>query len=326
MTQRFGSKSILVTQQNLNNHLGVPLTVARLRSNHLYALFELGASAVGEIDHLAAIVRPKVSALLNARAAHLEGFGSIGGVVQGKGEIIDHTSLDGTVVLNSDEPAFAEWVKRAGPRSVFSVGRYSADLIWSQVSDQELRMLVEGREITASLPTLGQHFMENAAFASAMAIAAGATDQEIIDGLKAASIESGRMTPVHLGKTLLIDDTYNANPQAVRAAIDWLATRPGTRVLTMGGLSELGDSAESEMKALGAYAKSKGIDRLIATGSGGPIADGYGEAAEYFATHDEVSESLIESALDADVILVKGSRSAQMDRVVNALKRQRGVR
>ena len=150
MTQRFGSKSILVTQQNLNNHLGVPLTVARLRSNHLYALFELGASAVGEIDHLAAIVRPKVSALLNARAAHLEGFGSIGGVVQGKGEIIDHTSLDGTVVLNSDEPAFAEWVKRAGPRSVFSVGRYSADLIWSQVSDQELRMLVEGREITAS--------------------------------------------------------------------------------------------------------------------------------------------------------------------------------
>lgn len=326
MTQRFGSKSILVTQQNLNNHLGVPLTVARLRSNHLYALFELGASAVGEIDHLAAIVRPKVSGLLNARAAHLEGFGSIGGVVQGKGEIIDHTSLDGTVVLNSDEPAFAEWVKRAGPRSVFSVGRYSADLIWSQVSDQELRMLVEGREITASLPTLGQHFMENAAFASAMAIAAGATDQEIIDGLKAASIESGRMTPVHLGKTLLIDDTYNANPQAVRAAIDWLATRPGTRVLTMGGLSELGDSAESEMKALGAYAKSKGIDRLIATGSGGPIADGYGEAAEYFATHDEVSESLIESALDADVILVKGSRSAQMDRVVNALKRQRGVR
>ena len=168
--------------------------------------------------------------------------------------------------------------------------------------------------------------MENAAFASAMAIAAGATDQEIIDGLKAASIESGRMTPVHLGKTLLIDDTYNANPQAVRAAIDWLATRPGTRVLTMGGLSELGDSAESEMKALGAYAKSKGIDRLIATGSGGPIADGYGEAAEYFATHDEVSESLIGSALDADVILVKGSRSAQMDRVVNALKRQRGVR
>ena len=94
----------------------------------------------------------------------------------------------------------------------------------------------------------------------------------------------------------------------------------------MGGLSELGDSAESEMKALGAYAKSKGIERLIATGSGGPIADGYGEAAEYFATHDEVTESLIESALDADVILVKGSRSAQMDRVVNALKRQRGVR
>ena len=166
--------------------------------------------------------------------------------------------------------------------------------------------------------------MENAALASAMAIAAGATDQAIIQGLQAASIEAGRMTPIQMGKTLLIDDTYNASPQAVRAAIDWLATRSGFRILTMGGLSELGDLAEQEMHALGVYAKSKGIDRLIATGTANPVAEGYGENAQYLPTHDEVSASLIESARYADVILVKGSRSEHMDRVIDTLKLQRG--
>jgi UDP-N-acetylmuramoyl-tripeptide--D-alanyl-D-alanine ligase len=324
MARRSGSESILVTQGNLNNHLGVPLTMARLRPHHPYALFELGASAVGEIDHLASIVRPQISALLNARAAHLEGFGSIAGVIQGKGEIIDQTAIDGTVVLNRDEPAFDEWVTRAGSRHVISVGRNAADLIWSQTSDQVLEMRYGDRELSVSLLTLGQHFIENAALASAIAIAAGATDQEIIEGLEAASIEPGRMTPIQLANTLLVDDTYNASPQAVRAAIDWLATRQGVRVLAMGGLSELGESAESEMHALGTYAKSKGIECLVATGTALPIAEGYGADAQYFPTHDEVSSFLIESACEADVILVKGSRSAQMDCVVNTLKLQQG--
>jgi UDP-N-acetylmuramoyl-tripeptide--D-alanyl-D-alanine ligase len=245
-------------------------------------------------------------------------------VIRGKGEIIDHTAIDGTIILNRDEPAFQEWVKRAGSRQIISVGRTNADLIWSQVSDQGVRMVYADREINASLPTLGLHLMENAALASAMAIVAGATDQAIIQGLEAASIEPGRMTPIQMGKPLLIDDTYNASPQAVRAAIDWLATCSGIRILIMGGLSELGDLAEQEMHALGIYAKSKGIDRLIATGTANPIAVGYGENAQYLSTHDEVSASLIESARDADVILVKGSRSAHMDRVIDILKLRRG--
>ena len=324
MARRSGSERILVTQGNLNNHLGVPLTMARLRPHHPYALFELGASAVGEIDHLASIVRPQISALLNARAAHLEGFGSIAGVIQGKGEIIDQTAIDGTVILNRDESAFDEWVKRAGSRHVISVGRHAGDLTWSQTSEQGLEMHYGDRELSVSLPTLGQHFMENAALASAMAIAAGATDHEIIKGLEAASIEPGRMTPIQLENTLLVDDTYNASPQAVRAAIDWLATRQGVRVLAMGGLSELGEAAEAEMQALGSYAKSKGIERLVATGTALPIAEGYGADAQYFPTHDEVCNFLNTSAREAEVILVKGSRSAQMDRVINTLKLQQG--
>ena len=324
MARRSGSGSILVTQGNLNNHLGVPLTMARLRPHHPYALFELGASAVGEINHLASLVRPQVSALLNARAAHLEGFGSIAGVIQGKGEIIDQTATNGTVILNRDEPAFGEWLNRAGSRRVISVGREAGDLVWSQVSDQGLQMYYDGSVLNASLPTLGQHFMENAALASAMAIAAGATDQEIIDGLEAATIEPGRMTPIQLVDTLLVDDTYNASPQAVRAAIDWLATCHGVRVLAMGGLSELGEVAESEMHMLGAYAKSKGIDRLVATGTAMPIVEGYGADAQYFPTHDGVCDFLTENVRDANVILVKGSRSAQMDRVITAFKLRQG--
>ena len=235
MTIRFGYHDILATEGNLNNHLGVPITMARLRPHHPFALFELGASAVGEIAYLAAMVRPIVSALLNARVAHLEGFGSIDGVIQGKGEIIDYTDPDGTVVLNSDEPAFDQWLQRAGDRKVISIGRNNADVCWTPESSQRVSLQFDSGQIHVSLPTLGYHFMENAAAAAAMALAAGATADEIQLGLKTAVIEPGRMTPRLLGSCLLVDDTYNASPRSTRAAIDWLSEQGGTKILAVGG-------------------------------------------------------------------------------------------
>jgi UDP-N-acetylmuramoyl-tripeptide--D-alanyl-D-alanine ligase len=320
-----GENEILVTQGNLNNQLGVPLTMARLRPHHPFALFELGASAVGDIDHLTSIVRPRISALLNARAAHLEGFGSIDGVVQGKGEIIDHTALDGMVILNQDEPSFGQWRTRAQSREIISFGQNNADVTWSARSAQDLTLSYQDRVIHARLATLGTHFMENAAAASAMAIAAGANDDHIRLGLEEASIEPGRMTPIALPNCLLVDDTYNASPEAVRAAIDWLSSQSGVRILVMGGLSELGQSADSEMQALGQYARAKGLDRVVTTGTAQSIAEGFGSNALYFQAHDEVSDYLMQQAGDADVVLVKGSRSAQMDRVIRALKQQGGL-
>lgn len=322
--RRMNHNEILVTQGNLNNHLGVPLTMARLRAHHPFALFELGASAVGDITDLASIARPQISALLNARAAHLEGFGSIAGVIQGKGEIIDQTDPDGTVILNADEPALKQWSERAGDRHVITFGRKMADVRWTPMSQHEVRFDAQDLAITVRLPTLGQHFMENAAAAAAMALAAGATEEDIRRGLETAVIEPGRMTPIQLEPCVIVDDTYNASPQAVRAAIDWLAHRSGHRILVMGGLSELGDAASLEMEALGAYAKSQGIEQLVATGTAAPIAEGFGVGSFYVETIEETLSHLSQMVAYTDVMLIKGSRSAQMNLVVDALRCQQG--
>lgn len=317
-------QDILVTRGNFNNQLGVPLTASRLRANHAYAVFELGASKVGDIDHIAGIVRPKVSALLNARAAHLEGFGSREGVVQGKGEIIDHTACDGVVVLNADEAAFPIWQKRAGDRVVQTFGQVSADVLWQPLTDQRMRLIFEGTEVDVELPTLGVHFMENAAAAVAVSRAAGAWVEDMVDGLQSAVIEPGRMTPYQCGSMRLIDDTYNASPEAVRAAIDWLARQSGARLLILGHLAELGEAADSEMHALGRYARTQGIDQLIAVGQAKPIAEGFGAMAHYVENIEALQFEIKKRVAGVDVALVKGSRAAQMDRVVAYLQTLQG--
>jgi len=313
-------QQILVTRGNFNNQLGVPLTAARLRPEHAFAVFELGASAVGDIAHIAAIVRPHVSALLNARAAHLEGFGSMQGVIQGKGEIIDHTDVRGTVVLNCDEPAFQTWRARAGQRAVRTFGRQTGDVQWHPKTDQSFDLRIDGDTFEVRLPTLGQHFMENAAAAAAVCFAVGATHEDIHAGLQSARIEPGRMTPIDLPGLRLIDDSYNASPEAVCAAIDWLATQPGQRMLVMGHLAELGAESGAEMHRLGRYAKAQGLDALIAIGDAQPIAEGYGDGAHYFASIANLAPQLIGLVASMDTVLVKGSRSAQMDRVVAMLQ------
>lgn len=310
---------VLVTHGNLNNQLGVPLTAARLRADHAFAVFELGASAVGDIAHLAAIVRPHVSALLNARAAHLEGFGSIAGVVEGKGEIIDHTDSDGVVILNRDEPAFPIWRERAGSRTVRTFGRHAADVQWHPRSDQEMTLTLDGRSINLRLPTLGHHFMENAAAAAAVCLAVGASEEDLVKGLESAAIEPGRMTPIALAGLRLIDDTYNASPDAVRAAIDWLSDQPGQRMLVLGHLAELGPGAAQTMRELGAYTKQKGIDQMIAVGDGLPFAEGYDEGSLYFHDMAALTAAITSLVTETDTVLVKGSRSARMDQVVSTL-------
>ena len=319
-----GSSKVLATQGNLNNHLGVPLTMSCLRQKHQFALFELGASALGEIGQLTSIIRPKTSGILNAREAHLVAFGSIEGVIQGKGEIIEHTDPNGTVILNRDDMAFDSWLECAGSRQIISFGQKQGDVTWTPVSEQKVRLVFGDRRINIRLATLGQHFMANAAAAAAMAFSIDASDRAVLLGLEEAHIEDGRMTPIRIGAQLLIDDTYNASPQSVRAAIDWLSLKAGERVVIMGGLTELGPVAESEMAALGIYAREKGINRLIATGSGLPIAEGFGPNAIYIETINNLVSELSGLTTHADIILVKGSRSERMDRVVDAFKQIEG--
>jgi UDP-N-acetylmuramoyl-tripeptide--D-alanyl-D-alanine ligase len=323
--QRLSGSDILVTQGNLNNQLGVPLTVSRLRAHHACAVFELGASAVGDIAHIASIVKPRYSALLNARAAHLEGFGSIAGVVQGKGEIIDHTDSDGCCVLNADEPAFETWKARAGSRHVTSFGRTQADVTWRPRTDSQVTLSLRGDAFDVVLPTIGHHFMENAAAACALTSAAGATVEDMVTGLESARIEPGRMTPIHLPSLLLVDDTYNASPEAVTAAIDWLAGQQGRRVLVLGGLAELGQEASSVMYQLGAYAKDRGIESLVTVAEGAPIAHGFGAGALHFESVEALASELDTALFDAEVVVVKGSRASQMERVISLITASQGV-
>ena len=323
--RRLGYDDILVTRGNFNNQLGVPLTASRLRPHQGFAVFELGASKVGDIAHLAKIVKPHFTALLNARAAHLEGFGSIPGVIEGKGEIIDHTDLGGTCVLNRDEPAFETWNKRAGTRRVVTFGKRDADVVWCAQDASRVKLRVFGDSLDVLLPTLGQHFMENAAAACALTGVAGATLEDMRLGLETAVIEPGRMTPIRLPNLLLIDDTYNASPEAVTAAVDWLAQQAGVRTLVMGALAELGDDAEAAMFRLGQYAKQRGVDQLIAVADAAPIADGFGADAQHFESLDRLQSEVGHAVEVADVVLVKGSRASRMDRVIDWISSAQGA-
>ncbi len=243
-----GMGSTLATEGNLNNHIGVPLTLFRLAPEHRYGAIELGASGLGEIAHTVALVRPDVAILTNAGQAHLEGFGSYQNIVIAKGEIIDGVSSDGVVVLNHDDPAFGEWVERAGQRQVIGVsgaGHPGADYraVASKPAEEGYDVQVhgpDGWQCQVHIPLAGEHNIANGLMALAACRALGATDQQVIDGLRSVQAVKGRLqvlTPA-AGFTL-IDDSYNANPSSMKVAVDVLAGYSGVRIAIFGAMAEL---------------------------------------------------------------------------------------
>lgn len=315
--------SVLVTRGNFNNQLGVPLTLMRLTASIEVAVLELGASAVGDIQTLGQWSRPHIGCVLNARDAHLETFGSLANIVRGKGELIDCVSMNGTVVLPAEDPALSTWSTQVGARDLWTFGRHAGDVRYTPRSDRLVTFETPLGRADVMLPTIGLHFMENASAAIAMAMAADADLDSCVRGLGEAVIEPGRMTPLQsLTGHLVIDDTYNASPQAVRAAIDWLATQPGVRLLILGGLAELGDASETFMAELGRYAVAAGIEHLVTCGTGVAIGRDV-MSAQHFESVDALIDALSELP-EAAVTLVKGSRSAHMDRVIDALTGRQG--
>lgn len=322
----------LVTEGNLNNHIGVPLTLFRLAPEHRYAVTELGASGLGEIAHTVAIARPDVAILINAGEAHIEGFGGYQNIVRGKGEIIDGLGANGIAVLNFDDPAFAIWQQRAGHRKVRSVsgqGRREADFRPTdvQMDGPEIRFTAQGPngwqcEIRLSLE--GEHNIGNALMAIAAAQALGASDEAIQLGLAEVRAFKGRLQTLQLTPHLtLIDDSYNANPSSMKAAIKVLASQGGYRTAVLGAMAELGQDSYVMHREVGEFARTEGVDRLLTVG---PDCEGYvagfGAAAEQCATHEDAVRRLFERLADQQTVLVKGSRSSSMDRVVEAIKQK----
>ncbi len=321
----------LVTQGNLNNHIGVPLTLCRLEATHRCAVIEMGANHLREIAHLAAIAEPTVGLVINAGQAHLEGFGGIDGVARGKGEMFEALGPGSTAVINADDRFAAFWrdrARRAGRVVTFGL-RERADV---SARDVRSHLGSTGFETTFELVTTsgirsielglaGEHNVMNALAAAAAAMAAGAGLDAVQRGLQSMRPVAGRLEVKQaLHGTRLIDDAYNANPGSLRVGLRALAGVPGERWLVLGEMAELGEEGAYLHAEMGALARECGVTRLLAVGAGSqPAVESFGPGASWHASTDALLAALLPELHDGLTIYVKGSRVNRLERVTAAL-------
>ncbi|WON72710.1 UDP-N-acetylmuramoyl-tripeptide--D-alanyl-D-alanine ligase [Nitrosospira sp. Is2] len=321
-----GSDIVLATEGNLNNDIGVPLMLLRLRKGHKYAVIEMGMNHAGEIAYLTGLSKPSVALITNAGAAHVEALGSVEAVARAKGEIFEGLDQQGVAVINADDPHAALWRGLAGNRKVMDFGleqkaavtaRYQPGPFGSSVA----LLLPDGvQEVELQVP--GKHNVENAAAAAAVAVALGASAGAIMSGLSAFSGVKGRMQKKQgLHGATLLDDTYNANPDSVRAALAVLAKAAGRKILVLGDMGELGAAAKGFHERIGVEARAAGVDNLIAMGelSAYSVA-GFGAGARHFEKIEELIAEVEGLLAPGDTMLIKGSRFMQMERVVKRVE------
>ena len=326
-----GLGSVHATKGNFNNHIGVPLTLLDMPQDSDFAVIEMGASAASEIGYLCSIAKPQISLINNVQSAHLEGFGSVKGIAAAKGEIYSGLDSAGTAILNLDQSWEAEWMALIGDREciTFSVDDDCADISASDIELLEngccqftLHIFtdtsVESQVVNLAIP--GRHSVSNALAAAACAVAAGASIEQIATGLEATESPARRLQIKALAQGgQIIDDSYNASPESVRAAIDVLASSPGRRVLVLGDMGELGADAEQLHAELGDYALSAGIDQLYTLGNLSASASNAFKGL-HFTDLESLKAPLFNEIERRDLtLLVKGSRSSKMDLVVDML-------
>ncbi|BBI73740.2 hypothetical protein HAALTHF_32410n [Vreelandella aquamarina] len=265
---------VLATADNLNNDIGAPLTLLRLSSEHQAGVIELGANHLGEIAWTSQLTAPQVAIITNVTGAHVGEFGGMGQIAQAKSEIFSGLSGHGTAVINRDDRYYAFWAACAAPRQIVSYGLHDdADVHARALScDPQGRYaftLVAHGQIMGEvqLPLIGKHNVSNALAASAAALALGVTPEHVVTGLSCLTSLSGRLSVVPgLRNATLLDDTYNANPGAVKAALDALASFPAPRWCALGAMGELGSESQALHAEIGRYAASLGIDTLLTFG------------------------------------------------------------
>jgi len=317
------------TGGNFNSAQGVPVTLLGLRPEHRWAVVEMGASAVGHIAQLAGLARPRIGLITVAAGAHLETFGSLDGVIAGKGELVEALPTDGTAVLNADSPGFARWCEIA-PCEVVSWGTDAGDHRWRWRPDPATRgglLELDGQEWPVPLP--GRHNAANLCAALLAARAAGATDAQLRAGLATFAASPHRGALRRLAGRAVLDDCYNANPDSLREAAGTVGELTGgTAWAVLGAMAELGPQSERLHAQSGADLAALGIDRLVAVGERArPLAEGFAAAggiAEVVVDHDAAADLLAAVTRPGDRILVKGSRSATMERVLAALRERHG--
>ncbi|WP_404374804.1 UDP-N-acetylmuramoyl-tripeptide--D-alanyl-D-alanine ligase [Vreelandella aquamarina] len=320
--------SVLATSGNLNNDIGAPLTLLRLSKEHQAGVVELGANHLGEIAWTSRLAAPQVAVITNVTGAHVGEFGGMGQIAQAKSEILSGLGSDGTAVINRDDRYYAFWAACAAPRQVVSYGLHDdADVHARALScDPQGRyaftLVVHGQALgNVRLPLIGKHNVSNALAASAAALALGVSPQQVVAGLGGLKSLSGRLSVVPgLRNATLLDDTYNANPGAVKAALDALASFPAPRWCALGAMGELGSESQALHAEIGRYAASLGIDSLLTFGEDARAAsDAFGRG-QHFDDHETLVRHVINTLPPNTTLLVKGSRSAGMETVIAALR------
>jgi len=318
--------SVLATQGNLNNDIGVPLTLFGLGEEHQYAVIEMGANHPGEIDWLSHIAQPTVATITQCAPAHLEGFGSIEGVAHAKSEIFNGLLEDGVAVINGDDDFAELWLEKSDHSNQLTFGldsgnEVTAESIRIEEDKSSFQMItpVGNMELTLNLP--GRHNIMNALEAAACAISLGISLTTIKQGLESISAVKGRLQiKSGLKQCRIIDDTYNANPASLDAALKVLEKFPGRHWLVIGDMGELGDDAEALHARAGEISKASGVERLYALGElTRASTESFGEGAQHIDSHKQLAELLREEVAADVTVLIKGSRAMGMEYLVDAL-------
>ena len=327
LRHRFGDEAVLATAGNFNNHIGLPLTLLKLNEKHRYSVIEMGMNHFGELSLLTQIAGPNVALVNNALRAHVGcGFDGVGDIAKAKSEIYEGLLSDGIALIPCEDANIATFEAATAQLNAQTFGVASGDVHAENIELKPLSCefdLVRGNErVAVVLPVPGRHNVHNAVAAAALALAAGLSLAEVSDGLKNFSNIKGRLNIKQgIKGATLIDDTYNANPDSMKAAIDVLAAMPAPRIFVMGDMGELGEDEAAAMHAeVGAYARDKGIEAAYFVGDNSvEAAETFGAEGLWFAAKDPLIQVLSHDLPERATVLVKGSRFMKMEEVVEAL-------
>lgn len=320
----------LFTQGNLNNDIGVPLTLLKLDASHRYAVIEMGANHPGEIAYTSRLAQADVSVINNVGAAHIEGFGDLNGVAKTKGEIIENLGPQGVAILNRDDAFYDFWLKLADSRRSVSFGLNAradvrAEDIATSIENQafvtRFSLKTADAELAVQLNLAGEHNVKNALAAAAVALQLGVSFADIQRGLQQVKPVTGRVQPLKGRKgNIVIDDTYNANPASLSAALDVLGLANDPAWLVLGAFGELGIDSPAIHRQMGERIKASPVQRLFATGElARHSVEAFGSGGQFFDTQDQLIAALKQAITGTETILVKGSRAQKMENVVAAL-------
>lgn len=321
-----GSEKVHATYGNLNNDIGLPLTLLKIRDQHRYVVAEMGMNHLGEIDYLTHIASPNVAVINNANTAHIGELGSRENIAKAKGEIFAGLAHDGVAVINADSDFADYWKSLNANRKVVTFALQSAADVTATYQEQAgaslIALTTPNGQVRFELKVEGVHNISNALAAAASAYALGVSNADIAAGLSNFGGVYARLErKAAVNNAVLIDDTYNANPDSMRAAIDVLAKQTGEKILVLGDMGELGADAQAMHFEIGKYAKAAGLNKLYCLGEMSvAMVEGFGAGAEHFATPEAIAQKVIPQLNSKATVLVKGSRFMRMERVVNLLQ------